>query len=88
MRAATDICSYCGHPGAREVNHDEGYARRPDLALDPDHLSVIHGASCRCPHCPPVWSARLRRLVQPNCNGIVGSRRLADALADRRLKDW
>jgi hypothetical protein len=49
-RSRTTICAWCGHDGAREVDHrvnltDGGKPR------DQANLQVMHGTSCPCPTC-------------------------------------
>lgn len=88
VREQSDICCYCGHPGARQVNHNEPLSKRPDLALDPANLAVIHGWDCPCPICPWRWSVKHRRLMPANCNGILGAKRLADAHRGEGWRAW
>lgn len=91
--ARSDICCWCGHPGAGDANHDLGLevARSQGLANNPDYCSPIHGAFSPCPYCPARWSPKFKRLVQPNCNAILGARPLEVALAERASgvsRDW
>ena len=85
VRARSDICCWCGHPGANDVNHDLGLAaaRALGVANDPDYCSPIHGATSGCPVCPRKRSRKAGRVVQRNCNGELGARPLAEALASR-----
>lgn len=85
----SDICCFCGHPGADAVNHDDGWLLAPQSRNDPDRCSPIHGVA-GCPYCKPRWSKKLRRLVPPACNSLVGARPLAVALAQRAgfSRDW
>lgn len=80
-----DICVWCGHPGSGDTNHNLGLAAARELGLanDPQHCSPIHGSQSGCPVCPPVYSRNTKRWVRRNCNGEVGSRPLAVALAQR-----
>lgn len=84
-----DICVWCGHPGANDVNHNLGLARARALGLanDPNHCSPIHGATSGCPVCPPRRSRKAGRVVRRNCNGELGARPLAEALAATRRGD-
>ena len=45
-----DVCSWCGHPGANEVDHirELWQGGHP---LDPRNHARIHGSSCPCPTC-------------------------------------
>lgn len=43
--AVSRICGWCGHPGANQADHIIPVSERPDLALDPDNVAPIHGAS-------------------------------------------
>lgn len=85
VRARSDICCWCGHPGANDVNHDLGLAaaRALGVANDPNHCSPIHGASSGCPVCPRRYSRKTKGMVRRNCNGELGARPLAEALALR-----
>jgi hypothetical protein len=89
VRARSDICCWCGHPGARDVNHDLGLAqaRALGLANDPGYCSPIHGATSGCPLCPRRYSRKVGRYVRRNCNGELGARPLAQALAQRSQGD-
>lgn len=68
--AASDVCHWCGHPGANAVDHvyiplSVDVDRRH--ANDPDNLAPIHGRE-GCPICP---TNRGRRRV---CNNEKGAR--------------
>lgn len=90
IRAESDICCYCGHPGAHDVNHNQPLSTHRHLALTRTNLAVIHGATNPCPHCPPRWSRRHQALIPTNCNSIVGARPLDVALAQRNdsSRNW
>lgn len=64
---ASDICCWCGHPGANAVDHVIPKTVAPELAHDPANLRPIHGIE-GCPICPP------RRGKPRRCNGEKGSR--------------
>lgn len=85
VRSRSDICCWCGHGGARDVNHDLGLAvaRQLGVANNPDYCSPIHGATSGCPVCPRRWSKKAHGVVSRNCNGQLGARPLAQALAQR-----
>jgi len=90
-----DVCCWCGHPGAGDINHDDGWANSPETRMDPDRMSPIHGVyGGGCPYCPWVWSRKLGRMAPVICNSVVGKQPLAVALAKRarqqaaRSLDW
>jgi hypothetical protein len=85
VRARSDICCWCGHPAALDVNHDLGLveARALGVANDPDYCSPIHGIRSRCPVCPKRWSPRLKTYVRRACNSELGNRPLHEALRSR-----
>jgi hypothetical protein len=66
IRKATDICSICGHSGARTVHHDPPLKTLEELGLDPrdpEYLRIAHGAPRNpCPTCGL------------NCNQVAGSK--------------
>jgi len=67
----SDICHWCGHPGANAVDHHPiplSFDRT--LANDPDNLKPIHGIE-GCPYCP------LRRGKRRVCNGEKGNKPFA-----------
>lgn len=64
---ASDVCHWCGHPGANAVDHIIPLAAAPELAEDPSNLAPIHGRE-GCPVCAPRGG---RRRV---CNGEKGGR--------------
>ncbi len=78
-----DICVYCGHPGATEAGHLIAVALDPDQPIDPQAMRPAHGTSARCPHCPPVWSVRLKRWLGRACNQEFGTKRVADVFKPR-----
>lgn len=86
---ASDICVWCGHDGARAVNHDTPLSVDRSLAEDPDNMSPIHGVE-GCPVCPWRWSRKLRRLAARVCNSELGTRPLHEALTQRAAgsRDW
>ena len=66
--AASDICHWCGHPGANAVDHHPiPLSVAPWLANDPDNLAPIHGRE-GCPVCPPNRGRRR------NCNNEKGAK--------------
>lgn len=69
----SDVCVWCGHPGARAGGHRYPVKTHPHLALDPDNIDPVHGIE-GCPYCPRVWSRRKRTHVQRNCNSEIGAR--------------
>ena len=82
--AESDICVWCGHPGARVVNHNIPRGMDITQAENPDNLAPIHGSGVYgCPHCPPRWSRRARRMMPRDCNNEVGRRPLHVARAQR-----
>ena len=65
--AASDICVWCGHVGARAVNHNYPRSRFPELAMVRGNMTSVHGVE-GCPVCP-------RRTGKPrNCNSEIGDR--------------
>jgi hypothetical protein len=64
---ASDICHWCGHPGARAVDHIIPRSIAPELANDPANLAPIHGIE-GCDYCP---TRRGKRRV---CNGEKGNK--------------
>lgn len=65
--AKSQVCLWCGHAGAKAVNHNLPKSRFPDQAHNPDHLAAIHGTE-GCPLCP---TRNGKRRV---CNNEVGDR--------------
>ena len=64
---ASDICHWCGHPGANTVDHIIPISVAPELAEDFANLAPIHGRE-GCPVCAP-------RSGKPRvCNGEKGGR--------------
>lgn len=63
----SDVCWWCGHPGANAVDHLTPISVAPELAESPDNLAPIHGRE-GCPICPP--RAGRRRV----CNNEKGNR--------------
>lgn len=84
----SDICVWCGHPGAQNVNHNIPRGMAPNLAEDINNLAPIHGYNRwtriqGCPICPWRWSKRLRRMAPRDCNNEVGRRPLHVAMTQQ-----
>ena len=72
--AASDICVWCGHPGARDGGHIYPASRFPAMAYDPTNIVPMHGSKASCPQCPLRRAAKGRRMIRRNCNAEVGAR--------------
>lgn len=63
----SDVCLWCGHHGAKAVNHNQPYDRFPELRMSRSNMSPVHGIE-GCPTCP---APKGRRRC---CNTEIGSR--------------
>lgn len=54
LNATSQLCWWCGHPGAYEADHEPAREVLLKLGMDPNdlrYLRPIHGGSCRCTTC-------------------------------------
>jgi hypothetical protein len=78
-----EVCWLCKHGGARQVDHVESVADRPDLAWDLANCRPAHGApGNRCPVCHqncnqlrgPMSAERARRKIAERAAAGKGAR--------------
>jgi len=61
---ASDVCWWCGHTGARAVDHLIPLSQAPDLAEELTNLAPIHGRE-RCPTCRRNCNSERGRSAKP-----------------------